>query len=28
VFSQIVEGMTASQGGFPFQSYPGAVAAA
>jgi uncharacterized protein (DUF169 family) len=28
VFSQIVDGMTVSQSGFPFQSYPGAVAAA
>lgn len=28
VFSEIVDGMTASQGGFPFQAYPGAVAAA
>jgi uncharacterized protein (DUF169 family) len=27
VFSEIVDGMTVSQGGFPFQAYPGAVAA-
>ena len=27
VFNQIVDGMTASQGGFPFQAYPGAAVA-
>jgi uncharacterized protein (DUF169 family) len=27
VFNQIVDGMTLSQGGFPFQAYPGAAVA-